>query len=270
MTAIESLLQVEHEAGTASFLQKTSTFFRKLLEGHALKPFLIMHFFNAIQSLCGLRILTYYSVDMLSHMPGVLDVYTCTIVLSGCRACTVLVMCLITNRVGRRKLALVSGTCSCVFSCCLGLLLAGGSLIPHHVMSLLTFSLLLAFVISMSFGYLILPSIMIGETQTSSIRGIACGYMFTMNEVILGAILKLYPWLMSTLKINGLFLMFSLSCGVCTIIVYLFLPETQGLTLQQIEDYFRQPNILWTRRNNLSPQECLLKTGNTRPHSAAD
>jgi hypothetical protein len=101
----------------------------------------------------------------------------------------------------------------------------------------------------MSFGFFALPSIMIGETQPSHIRGLACGYIYTMNDLILGGALKMYPWMSSTLQIHGLFLLFGISCAVCTIFVYFFLPETQGLTLQQIEDYFLQPNIMWTTRH---------------------
>ncbi|KAJ9600460.1 hypothetical protein L9F63_009230, partial [Diploptera punctata] len=84
------------------------------------------------------------------------------------------------------------------------------------------------------------------------IRGLACGYIYAMNELVLGGVLKLYPWLIHSLQIHGLFILFTISCGICTIFVYLFLPETQGLSLQEIEEYFRQPNILWITRKTVN------------------
>jgi SP family facilitated glucose transporter-like MFS transporter 8 len=101
----------------------------------------------------------------------------------------------------------------------------------------------------MSFGFFALPSIMLGETQPSNVRGFACAYIYAMNDLLLGGFLKLYPWMLTALQIHGLFLLFGISCAVCTIFLYFFLPETQGLTLQQIEDYFLQPNIMWITRN---------------------
>jgi len=143
-------------------------------------------------------------------------------------------------RAGRRTLAIISGILSSLSAICLGILQFEANL---------TFALVIIYVSGMSFGFFFLPAIMIGETQPSYFRGFACGYIFTMNDLLLGGFLKMYPWMLTTLQIHGLFLLFGISCAVCTIFVYLFLPETQGLTLQQIEDYFLQPNIMWITRH---------------------
>jgi hypothetical protein len=90
---------------------------------------------------------------------------------------------------------------------------------------------------------------MIGETEPSHFRGFASGYIYTMNDLILGGFLKMYPWMTTALEIHGLFLLFGISCDVRTIFVYFFSPETQGLTLQQSEDYFLLPNIMWITRH---------------------
>jgi len=145
---------------------------------------------------------------------------------------------------------MISGILSSLSALCLGIILSPsttkfGSQIEANV----TFALILIYAGSMSFGFFALPSVMIGETQPSHTRGFACGYIFTMNDLLLGGFLKMYPWMLTTLQTHGLFLLFGISCAVCTIFVYLFLPETQGLTLQQIEDYFLQPNIMWITRH---------------------
>jgi hypothetical protein len=149
---------------------------------------------------------------------------------------------------------MISGTLSSLSALCLGIILSlsrtkFGLPITPQLEANVTFALINIYAGSMSFGFFSLPAIMIGETQPSHIRGFACGYIYTMNDLLLGGFLKIYPWMSITLQIHGLFLLFGISCAVCTIFLYLFLPETQGLTLQQIEDYFMQTNIMWITRH---------------------
>jgi SP family facilitated glucose transporter-like MFS transporter 8 len=180
--------------------------------------------------------------------------YSTTVLVSGARSITVLISSVLMLRAGRRTIAMISGILSSLSALCLGLILAMNttefsSSISPKLEANVTIILIIIYASSMSFGFFILPPVMIGETQPSHIRGFACGYIYTMNDLLLGGVVKMYPWMSSTLQIHGLFLFFGISCAICTIFVYLFLPETQGLTLQQIEDYFQQPNIMWITRN---------------------
>lgn len=186
-----------------------------------------------------------------------MDDYSTTVLVSGVRVVTVLVSSFLMLRVGRRTLAMISGVFSSVSSLCLGALLCLSSLefgspISPQIEANIAFVLILVYAGGMSFGFFGLPSVMIGETQPAHVRGFACGYIYTLNDLLLGGVVKIYPWMSSNLQIHGLFFMFGISCVMCTIFVYLFLPETQGLTLQQIEDYFRKPNIMWINRNKYS------------------
>jgi hypothetical protein len=163
-------------------------------------------------------------------------------------------------KAGRRTIAMISGVLSSASALCLGIILSlnsmdYGSPISPKLEANITFASVLIYAGSMSFGFFALPAIMIGDTQPSHVRGFACGYIYTMNGLLLGSVVKMYPWMSSNLQIHGLFLFFGISCVICTIFVYLLLPETQGLTLQQIEDYFRQPNIMWVTRNKYANDE---------------
>jgi len=169
-----------------------------------------------------------------------MDDYSNNVIVSGVRFITTLISTALILRAGRRTLAMISGILSSLSALCLGIL---------QLEDNLTFAIVIIYVCGMSFGFFALPTIMIGETQPSNFRGFACGYIYTMNDLLLGGFLKMYPWMSTTIQIHGLFLLFGISCAVCTIFVYFFLPETQGLTLQQIEDYFMQPNIMWITRH---------------------
>jgi len=193
-------------------------------------------------------------VDILSKTRNdetqVMDDYYSNVLISGVRFVTILISSILMLRVGRRTLSMISGILSSLSALCLGIILSlSTTKFGSQIEANLTFALILIYAGSMSFGFFALPSVMIGETQPSHIRGFACGYIYTMNDLLLGGFLKIYPWMLTTLQIHGLFLLFGISCAVCTIFLYLFLPETQGLTLQQIEDYFLQPNIMWITRH---------------------
>lgn len=234
---------------------------RDFFKPRIVKPFLIIHLFNIFQAFCGLGIFTYYTVDILSKTrkfgTEIMDDYSTTVLVSGVRVVTVLVSSFLMLRVGRRTLAMTSGVLSSISALCLGALLClnslefGSPISPQREANI-TFTFILVYAGAMSFGFFGLPSVMIGETQPAHVRGFACGYIYTVNDLLLGGVVKLYPWMSSNLEIHGLFFMFGISCVLCTIFVYLFLPETQGLTLQQIEDYFRKPNIMWINRNKYS------------------
>ncbi|KAJ9580036.1 hypothetical protein L9F63_004329, partial [Diploptera punctata] len=246
-------------------IQKPIQFLFKLF---VLKPFFIMLFFNVIQAFCGLNLFTFYAVDMLSktrrHGIQILDDYYTNILITSLRTITTFITCFVMFSVGRRKLAIASGICSFIPAFIVGFILISNNsdFIPSNTEAYVIFISIITYSIGMSFGFFILPVIMIGETQTSKIRGFACGCIYAMNDLILGGVLKIYPWLMSNLQIHGMFLLFGVSCAVCTVFVFLFLPETQGLTLLEIEENFKQSNILWITRkkaNGTNKQEEKIK-----------
>ena len=51
-------------------------------------------------------------------------------------------------------------------------------------------------------------------------------------------VLKLYPNMLEAMNKHGLFMFYAVMSLVGTIFVAIFLPETQGKTLGEIEEYF--------------------------------
>ncbi|XP_069696050.1 facilitated trehalose transporter Tret1-like [Periplaneta americana] len=230
---------------------------RHFLKPNILKPFLISHFFNTIQCICGLSLFTYYSIDILSklrrnssHGP---DDVIANIIISVVRLAATLLTALLLVWIGRRPVGIVSGLGSFFFATALGILITVQASenrypIPDAVEAWLNFSIVLLFFVFISLGFFVLPAIMIGELQHSTTRSYVCGYIYTTNDLILGAVIKEYPSLSNNLGMNGLFFLFGSSCLVCTVFIILFLPETKDRTLFDIEDYFKQDNVLWLTR----------------------
>jgi hypothetical protein len=233
------------------FLKSCRGFFTSRI----IKPFFILHFFNTIQVFCGFTLFTFYAVDILLKIreagdkKNSVDENFGAIVMSFVRIVGNVVSTVLMIRVGRRTIALISGVGATISALTLGAVLILQSIGNISFGSdWLTFTMTVLFVWSHSFGFFLLPVLMIGETQAAHVRGFACGYIYTVNDLVLGGTLKFYHSLLRNLEIHGLFLLFGISCLICTIFVYFFLPETQGRTLEQIEDYFRQPNVMWVTR----------------------
>jgi hypothetical protein len=256
----------QQQSGSLTRLLKSC---RAFFTPRILKPFFILHFFNIIQIFCGFNIFTFYAVDILVKMREAgdnktsMDENISAVIMSFVRIVGNAMSTLLMIKLGRRPIALMSSAGATISALVLGAVLA---LQLTRSVSFgsdwLTFSLTVLFVWSHSLGLVLLPVVMIGETQATHVRGFACGYIYTVNDLVLGATLKFYHVLMRNLEIHGMFLLFGISCLVCTIFVYLFLPETQGKTLEEIEDYFREPNVMWIsrRRNTQSVGNC---RGNT-------
>ncbi|XP_069696060.1 facilitated trehalose transporter Tret1-like [Periplaneta americana] len=230
---------------------------RQFLKPNILKPFLISHFFNTVQCICGLNLFTYYSVDILaklrkSNSDGPEEV-TANIIISLVRLTVSLFTAFLLLRVGRRPVATISGLGSFLSATALGVFITMQASedrypIPDATETWVNFSMVLVFCGFSSLGFSMLPAVMIGEMQSFIMRSYVCGYMYTTNDLVMGAVIKEYPSLTNNLGMNGLFFLFGSSCLVCTIFVILFLPETKDRTLFEIEDYFKQENILWLTR----------------------
>jgi MFS family permease len=108
---------------------------------------------------------------------------------------------------------------------------------------------ILVYVASNTCGYFSMPGIAMGELLPGKIRGSVGGYILAGTYLGFFVTTKIFPWLCDLLDVHGVFGLFGVTTAVGTFIMYLFLPESNGKSLLQVENYFRQPNILWVGRN---------------------
>jgi SP family facilitated glucose transporter-like MFS transporter 8 len=93
-----------------------------------------------------------------------------------------------------------------------------------------------------------MPGIAMGELLPAKIRGSAGGYILAGTYLGFFVTTKTFPWLCDLLEVHGVFGLFGITTAVGTLLMYLFLPESSGKSLLQIENYFGQPNVLWVGR----------------------
>ena len=79
-----------------------------------------------------------------------------------------------------------------------------------------------------------------GELLPSDMRSLGCGLLGVLDNISLFVAVKTVPALVSGLGIHGAFLLYSCCCLVNIVICFFVMPETKGLTLEEIEDSYKK------------------------------
>ena len=137
---------------------------------------------------------------------------------------------------GRRLLAVFSGLGMTVTFASLVVFL---KLTEPGAMSWFPVTSLFLYILTCTLGFLTLPFSMLGEVFPSRVRAWGSGATSFMGCIFAFVMVKLYP---DMREAWGLEYVFSFYCAMALLgtgFVYMFLPETQGKTLQEVERYFR-------------------------------
>jgi MFS family permease len=98
---------------------------------------------------------------------------------------------------------------------------------------------LLLFVFTGSLGFLPLPFAMLGEIFPAKIRGWSCGFSTFMATIFSFVAIKIFPMMRNLMGFHNVFTFYAATIAIGTIIMYFWLPETRGKTLEEIEEFFR-------------------------------
>ncbi|XP_069698843.1 facilitated trehalose transporter Tret1-like [Periplaneta americana] len=249
--------------------------FKMFLRPQVIKSFVISFILIMLQVFCGTHMFVFYSVDIISRArhgsQDLLDEYAVTNIAGFLRIAVLIVMAWVSIGVKRRTIILSTAIVSSICLLSLGSAIAMNAtskLMSERAQSWLLLSLIFVYIALSSIGIFTIPTILIGELLPSKIRGLACGVIYAINEVVLGSILKSYPLMWKTMGIHGMFWLFGSFCLLFALFVFLFVPETHNHTLIQIEEYFQGHNILWQMRpkvfrNRESLQQQLISPQNT-------
>jgi sugar porter (SP) family MFS transporter len=235
---VETMITPEVRQDTSSGWKSTLIFFKR---PEAYKPLLIMNAFFFFQQFSGIFVIIFYAVTIAKEAGVNFDSYLAAVLIGVCRLIMTVVISFASRRYGRRVLCNTSGVCMTVSIVGLSLYL---NLTHDRILTDATYGwwpimALMMYILSSTAGFLTLPWAMIGEVFPVRIRGPASGVTTCMAYVFSFVILKMYPEMKHLLGTHGLFTFYSTVALAGTICMYVYLPETQGRTLQQIEEHFR-------------------------------
>ncbi|XP_069699259.1 facilitated trehalose transporter Tret1-2 homolog isoform X2 [Periplaneta americana] len=215
-----------------------------LRQPEAYKPLLILNAFTFFQHFSGCTIIMFYALSIVSDMGVNVDTYVATVVLSVARLVVVVALSYASKRFGRRALCNVSGVGMSLSLTALALFsgLMHADVIDSeeaYRFNWIPVTSLLLFVVTSSLGFFWLPASMMGELFPTKIRGSAAGFTGLMGCCLFFLVVKLYPYLKETMRYHNVFILYAVISVIGTIVMYFYLPETQGKTLAEIEQYFK-------------------------------
>ncbi|KAI4498877.1 hypothetical protein M0802_006052 [Mischocyttarus mexicanus] len=237
-----------------SFGQRVSSMLATFVSPNVFKPLSIINIFNALQISSGTYVIVFYAVDLVRDIGGKnIDSYLAAIITALTRFFFCLLACILLLKIGRRSLGIFSAIGMSLAS----LILVTYTLVKEEESDMDAYVLgicLFAYVGTNTVGLFTLPGLMVGELLPQKARGIAGGFNFFIFNFLLFLTTKFFPTLNNAVGITGAFTIFGIFAFIEAIFVYVALPETKNRTLEEIEDYFQQSNLLWITRSKEQKQ----------------
>jgi Arabinose efflux permease len=183
----------------------------------------------------GVNAVLYYGPKIFADA-GFQDPLFSTVLVGVGNMLTTVIALLIIDKVGRKQLVWwgVGGMIFCLLM--IGLYFLPVTNLPTWFM--LTFFLLYVFCTAISISAVVF--VLLSEMYPNRVRGLAmsiAGFALWIGTYLIG---QLTPWMLETLTPAGTFFLFAFMCLPYLWIMYKYVPDTTGKTLEEIEDYWKQ------------------------------
>ena len=210
---------------------------RTLLNPGILKAVIIGVCIAILGQFMGVNAVLYYGPSIFKDA-GMTDPLFCQVQVGVVNTVTTIIAMFIIDRVGRKKLIYygVSGMIACLvliafyfkFQQSMGL----------SVYFMLTFFLLYVFCCAISISAVVF--VLLSEMYPNKVRGLAmsiAGLSLWIGTYLIG---QLTPWMLTNLTPTGTFLLFAVMCVPYMLIMWRMVPETAGMSLEDIERYWKK------------------------------
>ena len=222
-------------ATKASIAGEVKTEWKVLLEPGILKAVIIGSAIAILGQFMGVNAVLYYGPKIFADA-GFSDPLFSTVLVGVVNMLTTVIALLIIDKVGRKKLVWwgVGGMIFCLLM--IGLYFLPATSLPTWFM--LVFFLLYVFCTAISISAVVF--VLLSEMYPNRVRGLAmsiAGFALWVGTYLIG---QLTPWMLENLTPAGTFFLFAFMCLPYLFIMYKFVPDTTGKSLEEIEQYWRK------------------------------
>ncbi len=206
---------------------------KALREPGILKAVLIGSAIAILGQFMGVNAVLYYGPKIFADA-GFEDPLFSTVLVGVVNMLTTVIALAIIDKVGRKQLVWwgVGGMIFCLLM--IGLYFLPATSLPTWFM--LTFFLLYVFCTAISISAVVF--VLLSEMYPNRVRGLAmsiAGFALWIGTYLIG---QLTPWMLETLTPAGTFFLFAFMCIPYLWIMYKYVPNTTGKTLEEIEEYW--------------------------------
>lgn len=205
--------------------------------------------------LSGTYLIVFYAVDIISEFGTEVNSMTAAVYTAVTRLIFTISACFMLYHLNRRTLSILSGIGSGVSTTILAIFTYIRLGEPKSSVDTVVPAICVLCYIAANTNFMVMPGIMVGELLPAQVRGRVAGYIFTGFNFFFFIVAKIFPYVNQRLKSHGVFLMFGIASFGASLVMYLFLPETKGKTLGEIEDYFQEKNWFWIGRKVSSQKD---------------
>ncbi|KAL1500828.1 hypothetical protein ABEB36_006262 [Hypothenemus hampei] len=225
---------LSHQISKKMKMLMTEKFFR---------PYILVITFFFFQQFSGIFVIMFYAVDIVKQAKVRLDAYVTIVLIALVRFLSMILLSFFSKHVGRRTLSLISGSGITITMLALGSYtlsiqqgLISDELIPN--ISFIPLVLLILYFFISTMGFYPIPFALVSEVYPRKIRGTAAGLSTAMNFLFNFIIVKLHPTMVQGIQMSGVFYVYGVMAFVGTLFVLIWLPETRGKSLDEIQSSF--------------------------------
>lgn len=254
-TCLESKTEVDKMILNQTYTNKSQSGIKRLLKNlkkpEFWKPLCIMITFFIITQLCGVNVIGAYTPIMMKALTGgSINEYLAMLAIDILRCISLVFACILLKKQSRRPMALISGTLTSLSLILLAIylyLLRIGYV--YKISPIITLGLMSIYIIVSNLGIVPLPWNLVGEIFPAATRGLGSGISVMMTSILFFLVVKTAPALFENIGFDGTYLFYGISTTLGTIFLLIFLPETMGKTLLQVEENFK------SKKNNKNHEQ---------------
>jgi len=216
-----------------------------LISLEALKPMGITLMLMFLQQFAGINIVIFYASQIFKDAGSNVDPQTCSIIIGAVFVISTSVSIMFIDKAGRRMLLIASCLGSSASLIGLGtffyMKLLNNDVAPEG-WTWLPLASLIFFSIFFNVGLGPIPWIYMAEVLPPHIKGTASAISTTIIWMLAFLITKTFKDISLALGIHGCYWMFAGICGFGAIYTFIFVPETKGKSLDEIQKHFKRKN----------------------------
>jgi len=206
------------------------------------RPFLRLNFLFLLMTFTGNFAITFYAVEVFQHAGnGYINEYVSAIIIGAIKLLGSILFIPAVKLISRRMLICSSAFVMGVSMSILGLAMYSHETGVFHLDNTVAWLPLLCVILYMladPMGVGSVPFLYLGEFYPSEMRSLLSGVTIGISNLEMFVVVKTFPNLTSSMGDSGTFWLYAGFCFVTILYTLVWIPETKGRSLEDIESYF--------------------------------